>query len=190
MLRKILNRFFPHPQIPLHHTSAFTLLIAVMLSAQCTDKRVNLVTPHLPKTPKALAALSLREIEAIIKSCGFYHNKARALKETARIIAEEGMPRTLEGLEKLPGVGHKTASVVMVQAYGKPAFPVDTHIFRLAHRWGLSKGKTVKAVEEDLKKIFPKRSWGKVHLQMIEAGRTYCTARGHKDCPICKALKS
>jgi endonuclease-3 len=192
----ILDELFPDPPIPLHHTTPFTLLIAVLLSAQCTDERVNKVTPELfriASTPEAMAKLSVEVIQETIRSCGLAPTKAKAIKALSQQIVErhEGsVPATFEALEALPGVGHKTASVVMSQAFKHPAFPVDTHIFRAAHRWGLSKGKTVEAVEKDLKKIFPKDSWNRLHLQIIYFCRAYCPARGHESgsCPICKFI--
>jgi len=179
--------------IPLDHTDAFTLLVAVVLSAQCTDARVNLVTPALfkrAKTAHTLARLSEPEILSLIRSCGLAPSKAKNLKALAeRIVAEHGgvVPEDFEALEALPGVGHKTASVVMSQAFGHPAFPVDTHIHRLAARWGLSNGSTVERTERDLKRLFPPESWNRLHLQIIYFGRQYCPARGHdlSRCPIC-----
>jgi endonuclease-3 len=195
-IQAILEECFPSPDIPLIHSSPYTLLIAVLLSAQCTDKRVNEVTPKLfskADTPQAMILLSLPEIEQIIKPCGLYKNKAKAIKGLSNQLIERfngEVPSHLQDLESLPGVGHKTASVVMVQAFGKPAFPVDTHIHRCAKRWGLSKGKNVEETEKDLKKLFPKDLWGKVHLQMIYYARKYCPSRGHseKNCPICDFL--
>jgi len=179
--------------IPLDHTDAFTLLVAVVLSAQCTDARVNLVTPALfkrAKTARTLARLSEPEILSLIRSCGLAPSKAKNLKALSeRIVAEHGgaVPEDFEALEALPGVGHKTASVVMSQAFGHPAFPVDTHIHRLAARWGLSNGSTVERTERDLKRLFPPESWNRLHLQIIYFGRQYCPARGHdlSRCPIC-----
>lgn len=196
LIRRILQKEFPSPQIPLHHSDNFTLLVAVILSARCTDIRVNEITPLLfakAHTPEKLSKMVLRTLTNIIRPCGLAPSKAKALIATSKILLEKHhgkVPHTFEELEELPGVGHKTASVMMVQAFGTPAFPVDTHIFRLAHRWGLSKGKTVKKVEEDLKKLFPKKSWHDLHLQIIFAGRTFCPARGHKLelCPVCSKL--
>lgn len=191
---RVLNELFPNPDIPLHHKNAFELLVAVILSAQCTDKRVNAVTPtlfRLAGTPEKLAALSLTEIEDLIRSCGLYKAKAKHLKQLAIILTQKGrIPKTFQGLESLPGVGHKTASVLMVQAFHKPAFPVDTHIHRCAKRWGLTQGRSVKETERDLKRLFPKKLWGKLHLQMIYYARQYCPARGHykEKCPICGGL--
>lgn len=192
-IQEILNAHFPHPEVPLHHTDPYTLLIAVLLSAQCTDVRVNSVTPQLfaiACDPYAMILLSSQEIEEIIRPCGLYRTKAKAIWHLSKELIEkyEGkVPSSLEELESLPGVGHKTASVVMAQAFHKPAFPVDTHIHRCAKRWGLSQGKTVAQTEEDLKKLFPKKSWNKLHLQIIYFARQYCPARAHKPslCPIC-----
>lgn len=194
----ILNAFYPSPNIPLIHSNPFTLLIAVLLSAQCTDERVNKVTPLLfaqADCPEKMILLPLAEIEKTIQSCGLYRNKAKAILGLSQKLLQcfDGqVPNSLEALETLPGVGHKTASVVMVQAFSMPAFPVDTHIHRCAKRWRLSNGKNVKETEEDLKKLFPKETWGKIHLQMIYYARNYCTARAHKieNCPICTLLKS
>lgn len=189
----ILNRFYPSPRIPLHHKDAYTLLIAVLLSAQCTDVRVNKITPLLfeqADNPFSMAALPVEEIEDIIKPCGLAPQKSRAIRRLSEMLAEQfqgRIPPSLETLETFPGVGHKTASVVMAQAFGVPAFPVDTHIHRLAYRWGLSSGKNVKQTEKDLKRLFPRDTWNKLHLQIIYFGREYCPARGHefKACPIC-----
>lgn len=194
----ILDELFPHPEIPLHHKDSYTLLIAVLLSAQCTDARVNLITPKLfakADTPKKMIALTAQEIEAIIRPCGLGNTKAKAIwKLSEQLIENHGgkVPNTFEELEDLPGVGHKTASVLMVQAFDQPAFPVDTHIHRCAHRWGLSKGKTVKDTERDLKRLFPKHKWNKLHLQIIYFARKYCPARGHKkeQCPICHFISN
>lgn len=191
-----LNELFPNPDIPLQHSDAYTLLISVLLSAQCTDVRVNQVTPFLfakASTPFEMQKLKVEEIENIIKSCGLGPAKSKAIKGLSEILVNNyngEVPATFEDLETLPGVGHKTASVVMSQAFGIPAFPVDTHIHRLAYRWGLSNGKSVVKTESDLKKIFPVDSWNKLHLQIIYFGRTYCPARGHnpEECPICKVV--
>ncbi len=190
-----LARAFPEPEVPLHHHDAFTLLVAVMLSAQCTDARVNIVTPALfaaAPNAAALAAMSWQEVKAIIATCGLAETKAQRLVAMARQLLEQHhgqVPDSFEALESLPGVGHKTASVVMNQAFGHPAFPVDTHIFRLARRWGLSRGKTVEAVEADLKRCFPRSTWGKLHLRLVLWGRQYCPARGCRPpCPICARL--
>ena len=189
----ILDEHFARPPIPLDHKDAYTLLVAVLLSAQCTDDRVNLVTPglfELADNAKDMAKLPVEQILEAIRSCGLAPTKAKNILKLSEILTEEYdgvVPNTLEQMEALPGVGHKTASVVMTQAFGMPAFPVDTHIFRLARRWGLSRGNNVDAVERDLKKLFPAESWGKVHLQFIFFGRKFCPARGHipEDCPIC-----
>ena len=190
---EILDELYPLPPIPLAHEDPFTLLVAVVLSAQTTDARVNLVTPALFKkarTPRAMAKLSVDEILDAIRSCGLAPGKAKNIKRLSEMLVEEhggNVPNDMEALEKLPGVGHKTASVVMTQAFGKPAFPVDTHIHRLAHRWGLSNGKSVEQTERDLKKLWPESEWGRRHLQMIYFGREYCPARGHEKsvCPVC-----
>lgn len=190
---KILARLYPDPAVPLQHKDPFTLLVAVLLSAQCTDQRVNTVTPALFKkadTPKKMAKLSVDLIYEIIKPCGLAPQKSKAISQLSQIILERfngEVPQTLEELETLPGVGHKTASVVMIQAFGIPAFPVDTHIHRLAQRWGLSDGRSVTQTEKDLKALFPKSRWAKLHLQMIYFGREHCPARGHsvERCPIC-----
>ncbi len=192
----ILNELFPSPEIPLRHSNPFTLLIAVLLSAQCTDARVNQITPHLfskADTPEKMMKLSVLEIEEIIRPCGIYKNKAKAIWGLSKILVENfdsQVPEDLPSLESLPGVGHKTASVVLIEAFSKPAFPVDTHIHRCAQRWQLSDGKNVKKTEEDLKKLFPKENWAKIHLQVIYYARQYCPARGHKEenCPICKFI--
>ncbi|MCS7035458.1 MAG: endonuclease III [Saprospiraceae bacterium] len=192
-IQRILDELYPEVPIPLHHDDPYTLLVAVVLSAQCTDERVNQVTPHLfarARTPQEMIRLDVDEIREIIKPCGLSPSKSKAIWELSRRIVEEHggqVPRTFEELEALPGVGHKTASVVMSQAFGKPAFPVDTHIHRLAARWGLSSGKSVEQTERDLKAVFPEESWNKLHLQIIYFGREYCPARGHdpQKCPIC-----
>ena len=192
-----LERGIPEPEVPLHHHDAFTLLVAVMLSARCTDARVNLVTPALfALAPDAasMAALEWQQVQPLIATCGLTEMKARRLVETARILVDKyqgQVPASFAELEALPGVGHKTASVVMNQAFGYPAFPVDTHIFRLARRWRLSRGKTVEAVEADLKKCSPRETWGKLHLQMVLWGRRFCPARGCKPaCAVCSRLLS
>ena len=190
---EILDRLYPTPPIPLSHRDPFTLLVAVLLSAQTTDVQVNKVTPALfakASTPQAMARLDVDEILAAIRSCGLAPGKAKNIRKLAEtLVAEHGghVPRDLDALEKLPGVGHKTASVVMTQAFGVPAFPVDTHIHRLAYRWGLSNGKNVETTEHDMKKLFPREEWGKRHLQIIYFGREHCPARGHdfEGCPIC-----
>ena len=188
-----LDRIYPQPPIPLQHTDPFTLLVAVLMSAQTTDAQVNKVTPALfekASTPAAMAALGERRILNVIRPCGLSPTKAKNIHKLSQILVSEyggKVPPDMEELEKLPGVGHKTASVVMAQAFGQPAFPVDTHIHRLAARWGLSKGKSVEQTEKDLKKLFPKEEWGKRHLQIIYFGREFCPARGHdpRECPIC-----
>lgn len=193
-IQKTLDELFPNPPIPLEHTDPYTLLIAVLLSAQCTDKRVNEVTPalfDLASTPQKMAVQPVEAIQAIIKPCGLSNTKAKAIKTLSEILIDKHggrVPPSFDDLEALPGVGHKTASVVMSQAFKVPAFPVDTHIHRLAHRWGLSSGKTVQQTEADLKRLFPKESWNKLHLQIIYYARSYCPARGHKSCPICEHL--
>jgi len=192
-IRKILGDLYPLPPIPLHHEDPYTLLIAVLLSAQCTDVRVNQVSPRLfarARTPEAMARLSVRSIEAIIRPCGLAPAKARHIKRLSQLLIERHageVPASFEALEALPGVGHKTASVVMAQAFGQPAFPVDTHIHRLAARWGLSSGRSVEATERDLKRLFAKEDWSALHLQIIYFGREHCPARGHRfdACPIC-----
>ncbi len=197
-IQRFLNEYFPKPQIPLKHKDTYTLLIAVLLSAQCTDVRVNSVTPHLfalADTPEKMSGLSYKQVQEIIRPCGLSERKAKAICTLSDILVEKyggQVPDTFEALESLPGVGHKTASVVMVQGFCKYAFPVDTHIFRLARRWGLSSGKTVVTVEKDLKSLYPKKEWVLLHLQMIYYARAYCPARGHKLqlCPICQWLAS
>ncbi len=192
-IHKILDKYYPTTPIPLDHTDPYTLLVAVLLSAQCTDVRVNQVTPHLfakADNPTDMIKLEVEDIKAIIRPCGLSPRKSKAISELSHIILNEHdgvVPQSFEELEKLPGVGHKTASVVMAQAFGFPAMPVDTHIHRLAYRWTLSTGKNVVKTEKDLKKLFPKQSWNKLHLQIIFFGREYCPARGHDPlvCPIC-----
>lgn len=189
----ILADLYPDPPIPLDHRDPFTLLIAVLLSAQTTDVMVNKVTPALFKaaaTPQEMAKLSVEEIRSHIQTCGLAPQKAKAIRGLSEILVEEEdgtVPTDFPGLERLPGVGHKTASVVMAQAFGVPAFPVDTHIHRLADRWGLSDGRNVEKTERDLKKVFPRESWNRLHLQIIYFGREHCPARGHdlSECPIC-----
>jgi endonuclease-3 len=190
---QILDELYPQPPIPLGHSDPFTLLVAVALSAQTTDARVNLVTPALfarAATPEAMAGLPESEILSLIRTCGLAPTKAKNLKRLAQTLVDDyggQVPSDMAELEKLPGVGHKTASVVMTQAFGRPAFPVDTHIHRLAQRWGLSNGKSVEQTERDLKKLFPQEDWGKRHLQIIYFGREYCPALRHdwRACPIC-----
>ena len=190
---EILDELYPDPPIPLDDTDGFTLLIAVLLSAQTTDARVNMVTPDLfalADNPHDMARLSVEEILGAIKTCGLAPTKAKRVKRLAEILVEDydgQIPQTLEALETLPGVGHKTASVVMTQWFDVPAFPVDTHIHRLAERWRLSNGKNVVKTEADLKKVFPEETWNRRHLQIIYFGREHCPARGHdpEACPIC-----
>ena len=193
---EILDKLFPDPPIPLQHKDPYTLLIAVLLSAQCTDARVNQVTPKLfeaATTPEEMILLSVEEIEEIIRTCGLAPTKSRAIWELSRdlITRHKGkVPKSFQALEKLPGVGHKTASVVMAQAFHVPAFPVDTHIHRCAERWQLSSGKDVRQTEKDLKKAFPRNEWIRRHLQIIYFARTYCPALKHnkEKCPICSRL--
>jgi len=192
-IAKVLDELYPETPIPLRHEDAYTLLVAVVLSAQCTDERVNQITPLLfarADNPQDMMKLSVDEIREIIKPCGLSPSKSKAIWELSRLLVEHHgsqVPQSFEALEALPGVGHKTASVVMSQAFGVPAFPVDTHIHRLAARWGLSDGKNVEKTERDLKAVFPENTWNKLHLQIIYFGRQYCPARGHKpeNCPIC-----
>ena len=189
-----LEELYPTTPIPLQHKDPYTLLVAVLLSAQCTDARVNKVTPHLyakADNPYDMIQLEVEEIKAIIRPCGLSPRKSKAIHRLSEIILEEHdgkVPQSFKALEALPGVGHKTASVVMSQAFGVPAFPVDTHIHRLAYRWGLSNGKNVVQTEKDLKRLFPKEKWNKLHLQIIYFGREYCSARSHDPdkCPICR----
>lgn len=190
---EILDRLYPQVEVPLAHHDPFTLLIAVVLSAQTTDAQVNKVTPALfarAKSAAEMAALPERTILSLIRSCGLAPSKARNVKKlAAMLVAEHGgqVPADMDALERLPGVGHKTASVVLNQAFALPAFAVDTHIHRLAARWGLSNGKNVEQTERDLKKLFPSDEWGRRHLQIIYFGRQYCPARNHdmSACPIC-----
>ncbi|MEK0420486.1 MAG: endonuclease III [Bacteroidetes bacterium] len=192
-IAETLELLFPETPVPLDHRDAYTLLIAVLLSAQCTDERVNQITPSLfakADNPYDMVKLSVEEIREIIKPCGLSPMKSKGIYGLSQIIIEKHngkVPESFEALEALPAVGHKTASVVMSQAFGHPAFPVDTHIHRLAQRWKLSSGKNVEQTEKDLKRLFPKETWNKLHLQIIFFGRKYCPARGHKaeDCPIC-----
>ena len=193
-IAKILEKLYPETPIPLNHKDTYTLLIAVLLSAQCTDARVNKITPILfakADNPFDMVKLSVEEIKTIIRPCGLSPKKSRAIHELSKIIIEKHqgiVPNCYKYLEELPGVGHKTASVVMAQAFGIPAFPVDTHIHRLAYRWKLTNGKNVDQTEKDLKRLYPKELWNKLHLQIIFFGREYCPARSHKPetCPICK----
>ena len=190
-----LDSIYPDTPIPLSHQNHYELLIAVLLSAQCTDERVNQVTPSLfslANNPDMMIKLSSQKIYEIIKPCGLGPKKSKAIYDLSNILVKEyksQVPESFEALESLPGVGHKTASVVMSQGFGHPAFPVDTHIHRLAQRWGLSNGKNVNQTEKDLKRLFPIENWNKLHLQIIFYGREYCTARGcdGTKCPICKA---
>jgi endonuclease-3 len=189
----LLDRLYPLPPIPLAHEDPYTLLVAVVLSAQCTDARVNEVAPRLfavARTPAAMAKLPVARIESIVRPCGLAPAKAKHIRALSALLVERHggrVPKTLAELEALPGVGHKTASVVLVQAFGIPAFPVDTHIHRLAARWGLSSGRSVAQTERDLKALFAEADWGRRHLQIIYFGREHCPARGHdaRACPIC-----
>jgi endonuclease III len=189
----ILEQLFPDPEIPLNHKDAYTLLISVLLSAQCTDVQVNKTTPYLFKqadNPYDMLKMSVEEIREIIRPCGLSPMKSKGIHGLSKILVEKfkgQVPNTFEDLESLPAVGHKTASVVMTQWFGLPAFPVDTHIHRLAYRWGLTNGKSVEQTEKDLKRLIPKEKWNKAHLQIIYFGRKYCPAKNHqwRDCPIC-----
>lgn len=189
-----LQALYPQTPVPLDHSDPFTLLIAVLLSAQCTDERVNKVTPALfalADNPTDMAALSVDEIRDIIRPCGLSPQKSKAIKRLSELLLEEHsgeVPADMEALERLPGVGHKTASVVMSQAFGVPAFPVDTHIHRLAQRWGLTNGKNVMQTERDLKRLFAEKYWNRLHLQIIFYGRQYCSAHGcdGRVCEICR----
>jgi len=191
-----LDELYPRPAIPLECRGPFTLLVAVLLSAQCTDARVNQVAPRLfavADTPEAMARVPVERIEAIIRPCGLAPSKAKGISGLSRQLVDEHggqVPASMEALEALPGVGHKTASVVMVQAFGEPAFPVDTHIHRVAQRWGLSSGKNVAQTERDLKRLFDRERWSRLHLQMIYYAREHCTARGCDGavCEICRTL--
>lgn len=196
-----LDTLFPDPPIPLVHSNPFTLLVAVLLSAQCTDERVNQVTPLLfscGSSPEAMVRLGEAEILGIVRPCGLGPQKAKAILNLSKQLLAENdgsVPASLEALEALPGVGHKTAQVVMAQAFGEPSFPVDTHIHRLAQRWGLTQGTSVKRTESDLKRLFPRDTWNRLHLQMIYFGRTFCTARKRCDgcnngCPFCPVLNA
>ncbi|MCX8237800.1 MAG: endonuclease III [Akkermansiaceae bacterium] len=191
-----LEELYPETPIPLDHTNPFTLLVAVLLSAQCTDVRVNLVTPALFKladSAEKMRKLSVEKINSIVRPCGLAPRKAASIQGLSQILVEKHggkVPADMAALEELPGVGHKTASVVMAQAFEVPAFPVDTHIHRLAQRWKLTDGRNVQRTEEDLKKLFPRELWNKLHLQIIFYGREYCSARGCNGmvCEICKVL--
>ena len=189
-----LAELYPETPVPLDHRDPFTLVVAVLLSAQCTDKRVNLVTPALfalADTPEAMARVPVAKIRSIIRPCGLSPQKAKAIAGLSRLLLERhggAVPGTFAELEELPGVGHKTASVVMAQAFGVPAFPVDTHIHRLAQRWGLTNGRSVEQTERDLKRLFPREHWNQLHLRIIFYGREHCTARGCDGtvCEICR----
>ena len=195
-INKELKKLYKNPKPPLDFSNPFTLLIAVLLSAQCTDERVNIVTKELfkkAKTPKGMQALGIKKIHSYIKTCGLAPKKSKAIYETSKILIEKynsKVPQTIEELVTLPGVGHKTASVVVSQAFGQPAFAVDTHIHRLAQRWKLTNGKSVEQTEKDLKQIFPEKSWNDLHLQIIFYGREFCSARKcfGLECKICKTL--
>ena len=188
-----LNELYPDPLVPLDHSDPFTLLVSVLLSAQTTDERVNMVTPGLfalADTPARMEGVPVEDILGAIRTVGLAPTKAKNIRGLSELLVERHggeVPADMEALEALPGVGHKTASVVMIQAFGQPAFPVDTHIHRLAARWGLSNGKTVEKTEADLKRVFPRETWIKLHLQIIYFGREHCPARGHDlgACPIC-----
>lgn len=188
-----LQKLYPNPPIPLHHKDPYTLLVAVLLSAQCTDERVNQITPklwQLADNPFAMAKVPVDDIRAVIRPCGLSPQKSKAISKLSQILVEKyngEVPADMAALEELPGVGHKTASVVMCQVFGEPAFPVDTHIHRLAQRWGLTSGKNVVQTERDLKRLFPKEAWNRLHLQIIYYGREYCSARSCDGmaCPIC-----
>lgn len=193
---RTLAELYPHTPIPLDHEDPYTLLVAVVLSAQCTDKKVNEITPVLfgkARTPQQMVQLSVQEIEDIIRPCGLSPMKSKGIHGLSRILLDQHagkVPRTFAALEALPAVGHKTASVVMAQAFGVPAFPVDTHIHRLAWRWTLSTGKSVEHTETDLKKLFPADTWNALHLRIIFFGREHCPAKGHdpRKCPICSVI--
>ena len=196
IVHRRLDELYPTTDIPLDHVDPYTLLVAVVLSAQCTDKMVNRVTPDLWKladTPEAMSRVSVDRIQAVSRPCGLSPQKAKAISGLSKILVEEHagqVPQDFEALERLPGVGHKTASVVMAQAFGVPAFPVDTHIHRLAQRWGLTNGKNVVQTETDLKKLFPIEAWNRLHLQIIFYGREHCSARGCDGtvCGICREV--
>jgi endonuclease-3 len=195
-VQEVLSALYPDTPIPLDHWDAYTLLIAVLLSAQCTDVRVNLITPALfarASTPETMMLVPVEEIRDIIRPCGLSPRKSQAIADLSRLLVENHagkVPRSFEALEALPGVGHKTASVVMAQAFGVPAFPVDTHIHRLAQRWKLTNGKSVEQTEADLKKLFPRESWNQIHLRIIFYGREHCSARGCDGtvCGLCRGL--
>lgn len=193
-IHRRLEGFYPETPVPLDHKTPYNLLVAVLLSAQCTDERVNKVTPHLfelADNPMDMSKVPVADIQKIIRPCGLSGTKSKAISVLSGMLIDQydgEVPNNMEALEELPGVGHKTASVVVSQAFGEPAFPVDTHIHRLAWRWKLSTGKNVVRTEKDLKRLFPRESWNKLHLQIIFFGREYCPARGHNpyECPICK----
>ena len=193
-IEEVLAGLYPETPIPLDHRDAYTLLLAVLLSAQCTDARVNLITPELfarANTPQAMMLVPVEDIQAIIRPCGLSPRKSQAISGLSRILVEQHggeVPESFAALEALPGVGHKTASVVLAQAFGVPAFPVDTHIHRLAQRWKLTNGKSVVQTEEDLKQLFPRESWKQLHLRIIFYGREHCSARGCDGtvCPLCR----
>jgi endonuclease III len=196
LVRKRLAELYPETPVPLDHRDPFTLLVAVLLSAQCTDVRVNQITPALfarASTPETMAEVPVEEIREIIRPCGLSPQKSKAIKELSRLLSVNHggkVPADMEALEALPGVGHKTASVVMAQAFGVPAFPVDTHIHRLAQRWRLTSGKNVVETERDLKKLFPREEWNKLHLRIIFYGREHCSARGCDGtvCELCQTV--
>lgn len=196
IVKKRLGELYPDPPVPLDHKDPYTLLIAVLLSAQCTDERVNKITPLLfaqADSPQEMVKLSVEEIKAIIRPCGLSPMKSKGIAGLSRILLDEHggqVPADMDALERLPAVGHKTASVVMAQAFGVPAFPVDTHIHRLAQRWGLTSGKNVVHTERDLKRLFPEASWNDLHLQIIFYGREHCSARGcdGRVCELCRTL--
>jgi len=198
LIKKILDEYFPNPKIPLKHKNLFTLAISVILSAQTTDKKVNEITPPLFKiasTPKEMLKLSQKELEIILRPIGLYKRKAKSILKLSKTLVEKyssKLPSTFKELESLPGIGHKTASVIMSLGFKKKAFPVDTHIHRCAKRWKLSNGTSIKKTEEDLKKLFNKKDWNKIHLQIIYFARKYCRAKGHKIklCPICNILNN
>lgn len=196
IVSQTLSQYFPDPKPSLNFSSPFTLLIAVLLSAQCTDEKVNKVTPSLfakANTPEKILAIEIKEIEKIIYPCGLYHKKALAIQKLSRILAKKyqgKVPKNLKELKSLPGIGHKSASVILSLGFGIPGFPVDTHIFRCAKRWGLSRGKNVRSVEKALKRLFAKKSWNQLHLQILLFGRHFCTAKKHSatTCPMCSKL--